>query len=187
MADEGDPMRIIAGSKKGMKLKTPGGTSVRPTANRVREALFNILGPLVRDAVFIDLYAGSGAVGIEALSRGARLAIFVENKRDNIPLIGENLKKSGFKDRSLLLHRDVNRALPHLAEKQFRADLIFMDPPYLSKEIPTVIKAINGLPLLSPDGLIIVEHACSNGEWAAVFSNLRRKKYGQTCLSIIKP
>lgn len=180
-------MRIIAGSKKGMKLKAPGGTSVRPTADRVREALFNILGPLVGDAVFIDLYAGSGAVGIEALSRGACQAVFVEIKRKNISLIRNNLAKSGFTERSFLLHQDVNRALPFLAGKQFMADLIFMDPPYLSKEIPTVIKTIERLSILSPDGLIIVEHSCSNGDWTTIFSNFRQKKYGQTCLTIIKP
>lgn len=178
-------MRIIAGSAKGMKLKTIPGRAVRPTGDRVKEALFNILGSRVIAAVVLDLFAGSGAVGIEALSRGAGCCTFIEQERRHLAVIKENLIRARLLGQARLLAGNVHTALERLAREGLRADLIFLDPPYSTTLIPAVLRQIYTAGLLQEGGLAVVEHAASNRAWSERYPNKRQKQYGGTCLTFI--
>ncbi len=178
-------MRVIAGTARGTKLKAPKGMQVRPTADRVKEALFSILGPRIPGAFFIDLYAGSGAIGIEALSRGADYCIFVENKRTNVALIKENITNTGLNSKARVICADAVKAITSLAAENVKADLLFMDPPYDLIDIVTLLDSTLDRNIVSDSGLIIAEHAFSNRQWAEKFNSTRQKKYGDTCLTFI--
>ena len=122
-------MRVIAGSAKSLRLKTLDGLDTRPTTDRIKETLFNIIGPSVYGSVFLDLFSGSGGIGIEALSRGAKEAVFVENNPKAMRYIKDNLKFTRLEHKAATITGDVMNALYQLeGEKVF--DIIFMDPPY---------------------------------------------------------
>ncbi|MGN0376363.1 MAG: 16S rRNA (guanine(966)-N(2))-methyltransferase RsmD, partial [Suilimivivens sp.] len=121
-------MRVIAGTARSLKLKTPEGMDTRPTTDRIKETLFNMIQMDIPGSIFVDLFSGSGGIGIEALSRGARHAYFVENAKEAVSCIQENLVFTKFTDRATLLKQDVLSALSLISEKE--ADIIFMDPPY---------------------------------------------------------
>ncbi len=122
-------MRIIGGSARSLPLKTVDGTDTRPTTDRIKETLFNILGDEVRDAVFLDLFAGSGSVGLEAVSRGAERAVFVDNSRRAAACIRDNIEFTGFGDRCELICADFRKALKDM-EGRYSFDIVFIDPPY---------------------------------------------------------
>jgi len=150
-------MRVISGSARGRRLMTPRGMKVRPTTDRIKETLFNILAPRIYDVEMLDLFAGSGGIGIEALSRGAKTCYFVDKDKDSLACIRENLKLVGFEDKSFVIPYDVMNALSSLGAKKAAFDIIFIDPPYrmgLEKEALTLISRYG---LLKDDGLIIVE------------------------------
>ncbi len=178
-------MRVIAGTAKGAKLKAPKGTTVRPTADRVKEALFSILGSRVEESLFLDLYAGSGAVGIEALSRGASFCIFVENRKENLAVIKENLKKTSFTDKSRLIKADVVKTANNLARKGVKADLIYLDPPYNHPDVGPVINNIFQKGIIAENGLLVIEHSYSSRQLFNAFNIFRQKKYGDTLLTFI--
>lgn len=180
-------MRVIAGTAKGTRLKAPAGLAVRPTADRVKEALFNILGPRLIGSLFLDLYAGSGAIGIEALSRGADSCIFVDNNKKNHALIKENLIKTRLESKARLIIADVKKALVTLSGEGVKADLIYLDPPYDSPDLTSVINSVFELGIISGNGLLVAEHAYSNSQWSDSIATKRQKKYGDTCLTIISP
>ncbi len=149
-------MRVIAGSAKRTQLKTIEGIETRPTTDRIKETLFNMLSPDLYDASFLDLFAGSGGIGIEALSRGASEAVFVEMNPKAMTCIKENLKKTHLEDRALTLQMDVLSAIKRLeGKKQF--DFIFMDPPYNHEWERKVLEQLFHGNILSLDGVIIVE------------------------------
>lgn len=127
----------------------------RPTTDRIKETLFNMLQPYLADAVFFDLYSGSGGIGIEALSRGAGHAYFVENNKNAIACITENLQFTHFADRATVLKQDVLSALPGIRERE--ADVIFMDPPYDREYERQVLQVLNGLPYVTERTLIVIE------------------------------
>lgn len=148
-------MRVIAGTARSLRLKTPEGMDTRPTTDRIKETLFNMLQPYLADAVFIDLYSGSGGIGIEALSRGARHAYFVENNRNAIACITENLQFTRLMDRATILKQDVLSALSGIHEKE--ADVIFMDPPYNCGYEKQVLQVLTGAPYVTENTLIVTE------------------------------
>lgn len=148
-------MRVIAGTARSLRLKTPEGMDTRPTTDRIKETLFNILQPELPDAVFIDLYSGSGAIGIEALSRGARHAYFVENNRNALACIAENLQFTKFADRATVLKQDVLSALAGIHEKE--ADIIFMDPPYGGDHVRRTFGILTDMPYVTEQTLIVAE------------------------------
>ena len=150
-------MRVIAGTARSLPLKTPAGMDTRPTTDRIKETLFNMLQPYLPGAVFLDLYSGSGGIGIEALSRGAGHAYFVENNRNAIACITENLQFTKFTDRATVLRQDVLGALPGIHEKE--VDVIFMDPPYHSEYEQQVLRMLRGLPYVTEHTLIVAEAA----------------------------
>jgi 16S rRNA (guanine966-N2)-methyltransferase len=146
-------MRIIAGDRRGSKIAAPKGDTTRPTSDRVREAAYNLIGP-VDDAAVLDLFAGSGAMGLEALSRGARRCVFVESDRAACRVIHDNLEKLRFTG-ALVLEKDAFQALRE--ERGRTYDLIIVDPPYgtwpdLEQRLAEALP-----PLLAPDGLLVVE------------------------------
>ena len=151
-------MRIIAGRYKGRRLKTLDGLHVRPTSDRLRETLFNILAPRIEEARFLDLCAGSGAVGIEALSRGAAEATFIEASRKAADLIRENLRHCGIAAGAVVLNRDALQALRRLATEGRQFDLIYFDPPYDSEIYGAALRQIARGGLLAEDGAVIIEH-----------------------------
>lgn len=150
-------MRVLAGSAKRLLLKTVEGKDTRPTTDRIKETLFNMLQPDLYDSTFLDLYSGSGAIGIEALSRGARSAVFVEQNRAAVDCIRENLKTTHLEDKASVLTTDVMAALRRLEEKQQAFHLIFMDPPYNMLHEKAVLEYLSQSTLTDEDTLIIVE------------------------------
>jgi len=154
-------MRVIAGQYRSRILHAPRGLDTRPTSDRLRETLFNVLAPRVEGAVFLDLYAGSGAVGIEALSRGAREAIFVEQAETALRAIRSNLASLGIKGGYALEARSVAAGLRRLVEAGRQADLIFLDPPYAERdEYGLALGLLGGecAGMVAPEGLVIAEH-----------------------------
>jgi 16S rRNA (guanine966-N2)-methyltransferase len=152
-------MRVIAGKYRSRTLRSLKGQALRPTSDRLRETLFNILGPSVDDAIFVDLYAGTGAVGIEALSRGARLAIFVEQHAPATVLIRRNLESLGIGGAAEILAVDVLGALKRLEARHVHAQFVFLDPPYAAaEEYESALEFLGESPLLAPGGRVIAEH-----------------------------
>ena len=152
-------MRVIAGIYKGRRLKTLEGLSVRPTSDRLRETLFNILTPQIEGARFADVCAGSGAIGIEALSRGAGHVTFIESSLKAARIISENLRNCGVSwEDYKVINRDVIRAMKNFASEKSQFDIIYFDPPYNSDIYTPVMWQIANNNLLAEDGVLIVEH-----------------------------
>ena len=149
-------MRVIAGSARSLKLKTLEGIDTRPTTDRIKETLFNMIAPYLYDCEFLDLFAGSGGIGIEALSRGAKEAVFVEKNPKAMECIKENLKFTRLEKKGITLTKDVLNALYQLeGDKVF--DYIFMDPPYKNELERQVLEYLKDSSLADEDTLIIVE------------------------------
>ena len=148
-------MRVIAGTARSLPLKTPAGMDTRPTTDRIKETLFNVLQGNLCDAVFVDLFSGSGGIGIEALSRGARKAYFVDNAPSSINCITENLIFTKMADKAVVLKQDVLAALYQIYEKE--ADIIFMDPPYDNLLEKQVLEQLSGMKYVTANTLIVVE------------------------------
>ena len=151
-------MRIIAGSKRRLVLKTVPGRDIRPTTDRIKETLFNILQDEVPGSYFLDLFAGSGQIGLEAVSRGARYAVFVENSRQAAGCIEENIEKTRSGRECMLLKMDVMAALGHL-EGKYQFDVVFMDPPYNEGWEKNVLARLKSSSLLKENALIVTEAA----------------------------
>ena len=152
-------MRVIAGKYRSRTLRSLKGQMLRPTSDRLRETLFNILGPTVEGAAFVDLYAGTGAVGIEALSRGAQHVIFVEQHAPAAALIRRNLESLGIGREAEILGMNVARAIERLEARHVHAEFVFLDPPYAAdNEYEDALEALGESPLVAPEGRVIVEH-----------------------------
>lgn len=173
-------MRVIAGSAKHFNLKCLKGNDIRPTTDKIKETLFNILMPYVYDCHFMDLYAGSGAIGIEALSRGAKSAAFIENNRAAVKCINENLEHTKLKDRADVLCMDVIAALnSHRMRNKY--DIIFLDPPYYEHYYLPTLEAIRKNGVLDDNGIVILECDSENinaFEHIDGFEIFRIKDYG---------
>ena len=150
-------MRVIAGKARHIQLKTVDTMNTRPTTDRIKETLFNMLHNDMPEATFLDLYSGSGAIGIEALSRGALRAVLVENDRDAIRCIRENLQKTKLSDSAVVMECDVISAIKKLDGKEKPFDFIFMDPPYNNQHEKNVLNALKGTSLVDEYTTIIVE------------------------------
>lgn len=150
-------MRVIAGSRRHLVLKTVPGMAVRPTQDRTKETLFNIINPYLADCRFLDLFSGSGAIGIEALSRGAKDVIMVEQSVDSLACIKENLKHTRLMDEARVLGMDVFQALLQLKAEGKPFDIIFMDPPYDNDLEKRVLEQLASSCLVNEDTLIVVE------------------------------
>ncbi len=148
-------MRVIAGTARSLPLKAPMGKDTRPTTDRIKETLFNMIQTEIPECIFVDLFAGSGGIGIEALSRGAKHAYFVENAKEAISCIQDNLQFTKFTEKATLLKQDVLSALSLIHEKE--ASVIFMDPPYHAECEAAVLATLATQSYVTEDTLIIVE------------------------------
>lgn len=170
-------------------MKTPKkGWPVRPLTDQARGALFNILGEKTADAGFLDLFAGTGAVGIEALSRGAKLAFFVELNRQVVELIRQNLELTGFKEQAEVYAVDAVRALNIFSGKGARFDIVFLGAPYDSPVLEKALRKLAEMEIVAPDGVMIAEHRRQQ-ELAASYGRLeryRQARYGETVFDFYK-
>jgi len=188
-------MRISAGTAKGrptatQKLlkKTSDGERLRPTSSKVREAIFDILRGRMEGASFVDLYAGTGTVGMEALSRGADSAIFVEPDEFRVNSIRENLARLGFGRRAVVVRGKADEFLASAAERRESYDIFFVDPPYSSEEGGKITTMIDKMGLLNDEGVVIIEHFFKM-EFPEKIESLRmhkRYRYGDTTLSLYR-
>lgn len=178
-------MRLTGGEARGRRLKGPGRLPIRPTSDRVREALFDILGGRVQGAAFLDGFAGTGAVGVEALSRGASGVIFVERDLRAIRMIRQNLLEDAWIDRHEIVRGDLGRVVGASPLKTARFDIIFLDPPYDERLKPALLEAMAGL--LAPGGVVVIEHRSSRGAEIPAAKGLqtgRIYRYGDTALTL---
>lgn len=176
-------MRVQGGGSKGKRLAFHLRRGLRPTTSKVKGAIFNILAAHVQKANFLDLYAGTGGVGIEALSRGAKSCVFVEKSSANAQLIKENLKRTGFS--GLVLAKDVSSAISLLSSQGYTFNLVFMDPPYEKGLVMETLRelAIGGC--LAKDAIILAEHSIRESvSQVEGFELIRQYKYGDTILSL---
>ncbi len=178
-------MRIITGLYKGRRLKTLEGTQLRPTSDRLRETLFNVLAPRIEGARFVDVCAGSGSVGIEALSRGAASVAFIEWSRKASTTISENLQHCGVKEGVRVINRDALTVLKYFAQREMQFDIFYLDPPYDSEIYSPVLWLIAKNNLLAEDGVVIVEHR-RQSPLAPNYDQLRPYReiiQGESCLT----
>lgn len=178
-------MRIIAGMKKGHKIDTLEGNSTRPTLDRVKESLFGIIQFDIIERNVLDLFAGSGNLGFEALSRGASHAVFVDNNAECVKIIKNNANKLNLTEKCTDIHADYKQALSQLCNKSMRFDVVFLDPPYESKLAEEAIQTLIDFNLLSHGAIIVAEH--SNSVEIPLLSGLKlrtTRKFHQTAITL---
>lgn len=175
-------LRVIAGKARHIILKTPKGLHTRPTTDRIKETLFNIMQCLIPDSIFLDLYSGSGAIGIEALSRGAKRAIFVEKDRQACKCIQENLIATKLIGQAQILQMDVAQALRVLEGKKEQITMVFLDPPYERGLEEKTLAALDQFDCLQEEAVVIVEASQKTDIAEEYFQNLtfwKKKIYGR--------
>lgn len=179
-------MRISGGAQRGRRLRSPRGRETRPTSALLRQAVLNVLAAQIPDARVLDLFAGTGAVGLEALSRGAAHVTFVEREPHALASLRQNLASLGLADRASVMGGDVEACLPRLAEAGARFDVIFADPPYQSELSGRCIEVLAPGHLLRENALLIVQafHKTLLPERAGVLSQRWRRRYGESSLSL---
>ena len=150
-------MRVISGVARGTKLNSIDSTDTRPTLDRVKEALFNIIQNIIDDSIVLDLFAGSGAIGIECISRGAKKAYFCEKSHEAVKMIRQNMEKTRFTDKSEILQQDYKKALKNYSVRNIKFDIVFLDPPYKNDIAVDAVQDIIELGLLRKNGVIIIE------------------------------
>jgi 16S rRNA (guanine(966)-N(2))-methyltransferase RsmD len=176
-------IRIIAGKYKGRRLKLVPSPLVRPLPAKLKEALFNILQDRILDTFFLDGFAGTGSVGLEALSRGAGRVVFVEELPLAAKIIRANISKCGADESALVVNREFNRAVIDLAKKGVKFDLIFLDPPYKLLAERNPLKVIRKREILKPEGMITVRHHRRFSPSKNDFKLFRQVKFGDDVFS----
>ena len=181
-------MRVIAGALKGRRLVTPRGATTRPTADQVRIALMDTLGPWLADARVLDLFAGAGGVGLEALSRGAAHATFVERDPKALAALVENIRTLDLEPRTHVARGDVARQLERLVGEGRRFEIVFLDPPYATQDGERALAALGAGGLLAPDGVVVAPHQTKRRpapEYGAR-SAVRDPRFGETTLTFFR-
>lgn len=178
-------MRVISGKYRGRRLKGPKGTELRPTGDRLKETLFNILKPQISGAVVLDVFSGTGAIGIEALSRGADRTVFIERDPSANALIRQNLEICGIEDGFSIIRQDAFKALRSLARQEFRVDIIYFDPPYDWEPYPDLLKLAFKLEPASRHACVVIEHRRNAvlPETGKEYRRYRLVRQGDKCLS----
>ncbi|GGH16759.1 16S rRNA (guanine(966)-N(2))-methyltransferase RsmD [Paenibacillus segetis] len=179
-------MRVISGSARGRTLKAVPGTGTRPTTDKVKEALFSIIGPYFDGGAVLDLFAGTGGLGIEALSRGMDRAVFVDMDFKSLETIRTNLKATKFEEQAEVYKNDAERALKALAKRENTFDLVFLDPPYRLKHGDKLMEQMDSLDLLEDQATIVLEHESSFDypDSFGKFRAWRKAEYGEVAISI---
>ncbi len=181
-------LRIISGNLKGKKLFSPKGVRIRPTADRLRESIFSILSTRVSGSVVLDLFAGTGALGIEALSRGASFAFFIDNDKEALSIIKKNVEICGLSDRIKIAGLNIERTFIDLRGEIPCVNLVFMDPPYNKNLIRPALANLPGSHLLEKDALLVIEHDILEivPEDIPGYKIEDQRRYGKTLVSFIK-
>jgi 16S rRNA (guanine966-N2)-methyltransferase len=183
----GSLLRVISGKLKGKKLFSIKGLGLRPTSDRVREAIFDILQGSIDGGKVLDLFAGTGAMGIEALSRGAVSAVFVESSPESLSALQRNLGESRLQGDSEVLSREVKEGIRFLASRGEKFDLIFLDPPYGKGFTRMTLEALAGSPIAGPETLIVAEHSPDDGvEEILDLKRVDHRKYVGTRVSFFR-
>ena len=150
-------MRVISGTARGKRLKSPADRKVRPTLDRVKENIFNMIGPSIRDSVAADLFAGSGALGIEALSRGARICYFSDMDEKSVAFVKDNLRETKLQERAEVYRMDARQVIEKLFQDQVKLDYLFIDPPYLKGIVQKILKQLGKYNIMQVEGIVIIE------------------------------
>lgn len=182
-------MRIISGKAKGQRLKVPKGQALRPTAARVKEALFDILPHDLSGWKVLDLFAGTGNLSLEALSRGAAEVVLVDGSRNAVQTIRDNLRRLGFTEKASVWAAPVLKSLRALARRGRKFNLVFLDPPYEKGIVKSAMRTLGEIDLVEEDGVVIVEHSVRE-EIDASYGKLAlrdQRRYGATALSFFGP
>lgn len=178
-------MRIIAGTLKGRRLNAPSGLGLRPTSDKVKEALFNIISNQIGGAAFLDLYAGTGSVGMDALSRGAQDVVFVENNKKHLQFLKKNVSSCTFEGRAEIFAVAASDFLKKVKRSTRLFDIIFIDPPYESSEVEKILPMLHEGDMITDQGMVIIEHFHKKTlpEKSGNLFLLKKYKYGETILS----
>lgn len=182
-------MRIISGTNKGKKLYAPEGASVRPTSDKIKEAIFNIIGPIDEEAVVLELFAGSGSIGIEFLARGAKYCTFVDKSYKSLNYVNKNLGLCNFNNKGKIILSDYGKAIINLSKNNEKFDYIFADPPYALNLSNNIIDSVFEYDILRPRGLLIIETDKSEKVIDNNDTNMvkyKEKIYGRTRISLIR-
>ncbi|MDO4711654.1 MAG: 16S rRNA (guanine(966)-N(2))-methyltransferase RsmD [Peptostreptococcaceae bacterium] len=181
-------MRVISGTARGKKLKSPVDESVRPTLDRVKENLFNIIGSGIRDAVVLDLFAGSGALGIEALSRGAKRCVFVDNDKRSIELVRQNLKETRLAEHAVVHLAEAQSIIQKLCAEGQKFDYIFIDPPYCQGIVQKILKQLEKCNIMQEEGFVIIETDRFERppEEISDLLKIKEREYSNTRISIFR-
>lgn len=181
-------LRIISGEHRGRILKTVPGRNTRPTSDKVKESLFNILQARIPGSIVLDLFSGTGNLGLESLSRGCEKAVFVEKSPAALAVLRENCRSLDYMEYTEIIPMDVSKALAFLSEDKREFDIVFMDPPYdHDLEVPA-IEALDKGNLVKDDGVIVVEHLMQDEmpDCIGSFTRYQIRKYGNTALSFYR-
>ena len=179
-------MRVVAGERKGMPLKAIDGTTTRPTTDKVKESIFNMIGPFFDGGLAVDLFAGSGGLGIEALSRGAEKAIFIEKDSRAYNVLLENIKKCRYEDYVETYRNDSMRAVKALVKRDIIINYLFLDPPYHKSEYYDLVLTLVEADKLARNAIIMCEHSkeVTLPDCYGPYSLTRQETYGSTIISI---
>jgi 16S rRNA (guanine966-N2)-methyltransferase len=180
-------MRIIGGEAKGRTLRFPSRSNQRPTSDFLREALFNLLGPL-QNQTFLDLFAGSGSVGLEAASRGAQVVCFVEKNKQLVDVIKKNIQTCCLDKNCRIIAGDIDFGLHDLFRKKNEFDIVFADPPYNRELVEATLKSLSKHQVLRKDGIIVIQHSIKEtfSELADNIYQTDQRKYGDNALTFLK-
>mgnify|MGYP001004174672 FL=1 len=182
-------MRIISGINKGKKLYAPEGAQVRPTGDKIKEAVFNIIGPIDEEAVVLELFAGSGSVGIEFLARGAKHCTFIDVSRKSLNYVKKNLDLCNFNNKAKIIMSDYEKAIINLSQNNEKFDYIFADPPYALNLSNNIINKVFEFDIIKSGGLLIIETDKSEKVIDNKDTNMikyKEKIYGRTRISLIR-
>jgi 16S rRNA (guanine966-N2)-methyltransferase len=179
-------MRVIAGTLKGRPLKAVPGSGTRPTTDKVKESIFNMLGPFFEGGIGLDLFAGSGGLGIEALSRGLDKVVFVDKDSKALHTIKTNLKDCDLMDHSEVYRNDANRALKAIVKREITFDYIFLDPPYKQKKLEELVSFIDEHNLLNENGFVLCEYSSDSKPSNEIgrLHKVKEETYGMIGISI---
>jgi len=176
-------MRIISGDLKGRRLKSVGKLKIRPPLDKVKQAIFDILKNDIVDKEVLDLFSGSGSLGIEALSRGVKSVTFVESSFKNQKLLKENINMLNLEDKVEVILANVSRFLDVLAEKKIKFDLIFVDPPFLKSWAQKILDKIEQFQILKPEGIVVLHHHKKEIPQTGTLSLIKQRKFGDNLVS----
>lgn len=181
-------VRVISGTAKGRPLRAVPGVNTRPTSDKVKEAVFSMIGPYFDGGMVLDLYAGTGGLAIEALSRGMERAVLIDQDRKAIETIRDNVKRTGFADRVEIYRNDATRALSALAKRELRFDLVLLDPPYRLTNMDELMLIMQERNLLADEPVIVVEHDVNHTyeDQVGILTCTRRTEYGDSAVSIYR-